>query len=156
MKLTTRGRFAVTSMIDLALYAEQGPVRLVDIARRQHISLAYLEQIFCKLRRAKLVRSIRGPGGGYQLGREASLISAADIVEAVEGRMDASQCHGTGACRGGSVCLGHALWNELNEEIANFLRAQSLESIKNRGAQRLETEHTGCVPVTFHTDTPCS
>ena len=89
MKLTTRGRFAVTSMIDLALNAESRPVRLVDIARRQKMSLAYLEQIFCQLRRASLVKSVRGPGGGYLLGRPAAEITAGEIVRAVEGDVDA-------------------------------------------------------------------
>ena len=94
VKLTTRGRFAVTSMIDLSLHSENGPVRLADIAKRQKISLPYLEQIFGKLRRAELVKSVRGPGGGYRLGRDASEISAGEIVEAVEGIMDMSQCQG--------------------------------------------------------------
>ena len=91
MKLTTRGRFAVTSMIDLALYGDAGPVRLSDIARRQQISVAYLEQIFCKLRRAELVQSVRGPGGGYRLARPTDKITAGEIVSAVEGKVDATQ-----------------------------------------------------------------
>lgn len=97
MKLTTRGRFAVTSMIDLALYGDAGPVRLSDIARRQQISVAYLEQIFCKLRRAELVQSVRGPGGGYRLARPTDKITAGEIVSAVEGKVDATQCRGAQA-----------------------------------------------------------
>lgn len=119
-------------MIDLSLYGENGPVRLADIAKRQKMSLPYLEQIFGRLRRAKLVKSVRGPGGGYQLGRDASEISAGEIVEAVEGAMDASQCQGGAACRGGAQCLAHGLWSDLNAKMAEFLNAQTLQSIRDR------------------------
>lgn len=122
----------MTSMIDLSLYGENGPVRLADIAKRQKMSLPYLEQIFGRLRRAKLVKSVRGPGGGYQLGRDASEISAGEIVEAVEGAMDASQCQGGAACRGGAQCLAHGLWSDLNAKMAEFLNAQTLQSIRDR------------------------
>ncbi len=136
MKLTTRGRFAVTSMIDLALYGEEGPVRLADIARRQKMSLPYLEQIFGKLRKAGLVKSVKGPGGGYLLGRDESEISAGEIVLAVEGQMDASQCGGGATCRGGAECLAHGLWAELNRKMAEYLSSQTLEMIKANSLER--------------------
>lgn len=136
MKLTTRGRFAVTSMIDLACNDEQGPVRLADIARRQKMSLAYLEQIFCKLRRAQIVKSVRGPGGGYMLARPASEITAGEIVEAVEGQVDVSQCRGDASCRGGAECLAHGLWSELSVVMTEFLNSQTLQMIKDRNASR--------------------
>lgn len=145
MKLTTRGRFAVTSMIDLACSGEQGPVRLADIARRQKMSLAYLEQIFCKLRRAQLVKSVRGPGGGYLLARAASEITAAEIVEAVEGQVDVSQCRGDGSCRGGAECLAHGLWSELSVVMAEFLNSQTLQMIKDRNASRAAALSAGFV-----------
>ena len=141
MKLTTRGRFAVTSMIDLSLYGDSGPVRLLDIASRQQISLAYLEQIFCKLRRAKLVKSVRGPGGGYQLARDISEITAGEIVEAVEGQVDATQCRGGGTCRGGAECLAHGLWSDLNAKMAEFLNSQTLADIRTRYAERHAHKH---------------
>lgn len=119
-------------MIDLSLHSQNGPVRLADIAKRQKISLPYLEQIFGKLRRAQLVQSVRGPGGGYLLGRKASEISAGEIVEAVEGAVDVSQCRGGASCRGGAQCLAHGLWSDLNAKMAEFLNAQSLQSIKER------------------------
>ena len=132
MKLTTRGRFAVTRMIDLALYGDAGPVRLSDIARRQQISVAYLEQIFCKLRRAELVQSVRGPGGGYRLARPTDKITAGEIVSAVEGKVDATQCRGGASCRGGAECLAHGLWSELNDRMAEFLNTQTLSDIRDR------------------------
>lgn len=136
MKLTTRGRFAVTSMTDLSLFAETAPVRLADVARRQKMSLPYLEQIFCKLRRAKLVKSVRGPGGGYMLARPAEEITAGEIVQAVEGQVDVSQCQGGATCRGGAECLAHGLWAELNVKMAEFLNSQTLQMIKDRNISR--------------------
>ena len=149
VKLTTRGRFAVTSMIDLALYGEQGPVRLMDIARRQKMSLAYLEQIFCKLRRAHIVKSVRGPGGGYLLARSADEITAGQIVAAVEGHVDATQCQGDGSCRGGAECLAHGLWSELIAKMAEFLNSQTLQMIKDRNIGRREGEASEA-PVHLH------
>ncbi len=146
MKLTTRGRFAVTSMIDLALYADKGPVRLADVARRQKMSLPYLEQIFCKLRRAKLVKSVRGPGGGYMLARGADDITAGEIVEAVEGQVDISQCQGGATCRGGAECLAHGLWAELNVKMAEFLNSQTLQMIKDRNISRTSALAGSSVP----------
>lgn len=146
VKLTTRGRFAVTSMIDLALYADKGPVRLADVARRQKMSLPYLEQIFCKLRRAKLVESVRGPGGGYLLARAADDITAGEIVEAVEGQVDVSQCRGGATCRGGAECLAHGLWAELNVKMAEFLNSQTLQMIKDRNISRTSELSGNTVP----------
>lgn len=134
MKLTTRGRFAVTSMIDLALYGQDAPVRLADIARREQISVAYLEQIFVHLRRAGLVTSARGPGGGYRLAKDPEEITAGAIVDALEASVDATQCHGTGKCRGGAQCLAHGLWSEMNEKMRSFLDSQTLASIRTRYA----------------------
>lgn len=137
VKLTTRGRFAVTSMIDLSLYAQSGPVRLSDVARRQKMSLPYLEQIFGKLRRAKLVKSVRGPGGGYMLAKNASDITAGEIVRAVEGQVDVIQCQGRATCHGGAECLAHGLWSELNAKLAEYLDSQSLQMIKDRNISRM-------------------
>ena len=142
-------------MIDLSLYSESGPVRLSDIAKRQKISLPYLEQIFSKLRRAGLVKSVRGPGGGYRLGRDASEISAGEIVQAVEGSMDVSQCRGAAAWRGGAQCLAHGLWSDLNAKMAEFLNSQSLKSIKERSlrehAHRAEMREQ---PIIVHITEP--
>lgn len=134
MKLTTRGRFAVTSMIDLSMYEEKGPVRLCDIARREQISIAYLEQLFLKLRRANLVKSSRGPGGGYRLARGASEITAGEIVAAVEDENDEKFCYGTGQCRRGAECLARGLWTDLNHQVTSFLNSQTLTSIREKYA----------------------
>ena len=114
MKLTTKGRFAVTAMVDLALHLSEAPVRIALIAERQNLSVAYLEQIFCKLRRAGLVTSARGPGGGYRLGDLPENISVGQIIEAVDEDIDATQCHGGDTCKGGAACLTHHLWEDLN------------------------------------------
>ncbi len=144
-------------MIDLSLYGENGPVRLADIAKRQKMSLPYLEQIFGRLRRAKLVKSVRGPGGGYQLGRDASEISAGEIVEAVEGAMDASQCQGGAACRGGAQCLAHGLWSDLNAKMAEFLNAQTLQSIRDRSLKdQAERQKVREQPIIVHITEPKS
>lgn len=129
MKLTTRGRFAVTSMLDIALYGTVRPVSLAEIATRQDISVPYLEQIFCKLRRAKLVRSYRGPGGGYKLARGENEITAGEIVCAVEDKVKGHRCSGT-ASRGGAECLANGLWSELDKVTADFLNQKSLKDIK--------------------------
>lgn len=144
-------------MIDLSLYGENGPVRLADIAKRQKMSLPYLEQIFGRLRRAKLVKSVRGPGGGYQLGRDASEISAGEIAEAVEGAMDASQCQGGAACRGGAQCLAHGLWSDLNAKMAEFLNAQTLQSIRDRSLKdQAERQKVREQPIIVHITEPKS
>lgn len=132
MRLTTKGRYAVTAMLDLALHAADGPVSLADISTRQHISVSYLEQLFAKLRRSKLVQSVRGPGGGYQLGAEPALISVASVIDAVDESVDATRCGGQGDCHDGEICLTHHLWSDLSEQIHTFLTAISLGDLVAR------------------------
>jgi Rrf2 family transcriptional regulator, iron-sulfur cluster assembly transcription factor len=132
MKLTTKGRYAVTAMLDLALHVEQGPVSLADISTRQGISLSYLEQLFAHLRRSNLVKSVRGPGGGYQLGSDANYISVAQVVDAVNESLDATRCEGKGNCHDGDTCLTHYLWEELSEQIHGFLSRISLADLVER------------------------
>ena len=132
MRLTTRGRYAVTAMLDLALNGTEQPISLADISRRQHISLSYLEQLFSKLRQNDLVSSVRGPGGGYRLGRSASDIDVATIIDAVNESVDATSCGGKGDCQEGEVCLTHYLWDELSQQIHQFLSDISLQSLVDR------------------------
>jgi len=130
MRLTTKGRFAVTAMIDLGLRQSAGPVTLAAISRRQHISLSYLEQLFGKLRRHELVESTRGPGGGYMLARKASEITVADIIVSVDEPIDATQCGGKENCLGeGSRCMTHDLWTSLNVRMVEFLDSVSLQKL---------------------------
>jgi len=128
MRLTTKGRFAVTAMIDLALRSQNGPVALAAISQRQQISLSYLEQLFGKLRRADLVASTRGPGGGYTLGRDAGEITVADIIVAVDEPIDATGCGGKGDCMGedSGKCMTHDLWASLNAKMIEYLDSISL------------------------------
>jgi Rrf2 family iron-sulfur cluster assembly transcriptional regulator len=132
MKLTTKGRFAVTAMLDLALHGAQGPVTLSGIAERQKISLSYLEQLFCKLRRRKLVESVRGPGGGYHLAREAAQISVADIIRAVEEPIDSTACRGRENCHDHQRCMTHELWEQLNVTVHGFLAGVKLSDLVER------------------------
>ncbi len=131
MRLTTKGRFAVTAMIDLGLRASNGPVALAAISQRQQISLSYLEQLFGKLRRHELVESTRGPGGGYSLGREASQITVADIILAVDEPLDATGCGGKENCMGDDQgkCMTHDLWTELNARMIEFLSSVTLQKL---------------------------
>lgn len=129
MKLTTKGRFAVMAMLDLAERQATGPVTLATISERQHISQSYLEQLFGKLRRAKLVKSTRGPGGGYTLSERALSVSVADIIAAVDEPIDSTQCAGMANCRDGQICATHELWTELNQVIVDFLATQTLEKM---------------------------
>ena len=130
MRLTTKGRFAVTAMIDLALRQNNGPVTLAAISQRQQISLSYLEQLFGKLRRHELVESTRGPGGGYTLGRRANDITVADIISSVDEPIDATQCGGKENCNGeGGRCMTHELWSALNERMLEFLSSISLQKL---------------------------
>ncbi|WP_424141071.1 Fe-S cluster assembly transcriptional regulator IscR [Psychromonas aquatilis] len=126
MRLTTKGRYAVTAMLDLALHPEQGPVSLSDISQRQGISLSYLEQLFSKLRRDALVKSVRGPGGGYQLGRPIDDIYVAQIMDAVNEVIDATGCKNKADCKNGVTCLTHYLWCDLSDQIHGFLSKISL------------------------------
>jgi Rrf2 family iron-sulfur cluster assembly transcriptional regulator len=132
MRLTTKGRYAVTAMLDLALHAESGPISLADISGRQDISLSYLEQLFAKLRRKELVSSVRGPGGGYRLSREHDTIFVAQIIDAVNESVDATGCGGTSDCQHGEVCLTHHLWCGLSEQIHQFLSQISLANLVAR------------------------
>ncbi|MBM3386642.1 MAG: Fe-S cluster assembly transcriptional regulator IscR [Betaproteobacteria bacterium] len=130
MRLTTKGRFAVTAMIDLALRQQSGPVTLAAISQRQDISLSYLEQLFGKLRRHSLVESTRGPGGGYTLGRKAADITVADIILSVDEPLDATHCGGKESCHGGDErCMTHDLWASLNAKMVEFLDSISLQKL---------------------------
>jgi Rrf2 family transcriptional regulator, iron-sulfur cluster assembly transcription factor len=131
MRLTTKGRFAVTAMIDLGLRSTNGPVALAAISQRQQISLSYLEQLFGKLRRHALVESTRGPGGGYALGRDAAEITVADIILAVDEPLDATGCGGKDDCmgEGSGRCMTHDLWTQLNARMIEFLSSVSLKSL---------------------------
>ncbi len=135
MRLTTKGRYAVTAMLDLALHADQGPVSLAEIARRQEISLSYLEQLFARLRRKQLVASVRGPGGGYRLGRKASEIDIAGVITAVDERIDTTACGGLGNCHGDRRCITHELWQELSNSIHRYLSGISLQDLMDRARQ---------------------
>ena len=132
MRLTTKGRYAVTAMLDLTIHADKKPVSLSEISERQSISLSYLEQLFSKLRQSELVSSVRGPGGGYRLGRSSEDIYIAQIIEAVNESVDTTSCQGKGDCQGGEICLTHALWDELTAEIHNFLNGISLAHLMAR------------------------
>jgi Rrf2 family iron-sulfur cluster assembly transcriptional regulator len=129
MKLTTKGRFAVTAMLDLALHGADGPVTLAGISERQKISLSYLEQLFGKLRRRELVESVRGPGGGYHLARDASNITVADIIRAVDEPIDSTQCGGRENCHDHQRCMTHELWEELNSTVSGFLSGIKLSDL---------------------------
>ncbi|MBE0459787.1 Fe-S cluster assembly transcriptional regulator IscR [Pseudoalteromonas sp. KG3] len=130
MKLTSKGRYAVTAMLDVALHASVGPVPLADISERQEISLSYLEQLFARLRKNGLVSSVRGPGGGYLLGRETHAISVGDVINAVDESIDATRCHGaTGGCQSGMRCLTHTLWSDLSARIEDFLNGITLAEL---------------------------
>lgn len=129
MRLTTKGRFAVTAMIDLALHHDKGPVTLAGISERQKISLSYLEQLFGKLRRRALVESVRGPGGGYRVARALTDISVAQIIQAVDEPMDATQCGGLENCKDDHRCMTHELWSNLNRRIQDYLKTVSLAAL---------------------------
>ena len=132
MKLTTKGRYAVTAMLDIAIHDADGPVALADIAKRQGISLSYLEQLFARLRKRGLVRSVRGPGGGYQLGREAGRIAVSDVIWAVDEMVDATRCAGRENCQGEERCLTHDLWHDLSHRVRDFLSGIDLAELVER------------------------
>jgi Rrf2 family iron-sulfur cluster assembly transcriptional regulator len=150
MRLTTKGRFAVTAMIDLALRQGKGPVTLAGISQRQAISLSYLEQLFGKLRRHEIVESIRGPGGGYSLARKADQVTVADIIIAVDEPLDATQCGGKENCHGadaatGTRCMTHELWATLNEKMVDYLDSVSLQDLvdqqKHKNSEQVVVLH---------------
>lgn len=133
MKLTTKGRYAVTAMLDIALNAHKGPVALAAIANRQDLSTAYLEQLFAKLKRAGLVESVRGPGGGYLLAQAPLAITVAAVIDAVDERVDATRCKGESTgCQGGLTCLTHGLWQDLSDQIHSFLNGVNLAELMQR------------------------
>lgn len=132
MRLTTKGRYAVTAMLDIALHRNRGPISVMDIAERQGISAAYLEQLLAKLKKGGLLASVRGPGGGYQLGRPLGEITVSSIITAVGDGVDATRCHGTGDCQDGDKCLTHELWSDLSGEIDGFLSGISLSDLVGR------------------------
>jgi Rrf2 family transcriptional regulator, iron-sulfur cluster assembly transcription factor len=143
MRLTTKGRFAVTAMIDLAMQHGTDPVTLAEISQRQKISLSYLEQLFAKLRRRGLVDSVRGPGGGYSLAKDMAQVSVADIILAVDEPIDATQCAGKENCQDDKKCITHDLWAKLNEHILNYLGGVTLRQLVD--AQK--TKATDVTPV---------
>ncbi len=147
MRLTTKGRYAVTAILDLAIHHDQGPVTLADIARRQGISLSYLEQLFARLRKRGLVRSSRGPGGGYRLGRAAEDIAVGEVIGAVDESVDATRCRGLENCQGDARCLTHDLWQDLSKQIHDFLDGIDLGQLIERRRVREVAERQDQVPV---------
>jgi len=140
MRLTTKGRYAVTAMLDLAIHQEQGSITLANISQRQYISLSYLEQLFARLRRNGLVSSTRGPGGGYRLSRSADQISIAEIVMAVDENMDTTRCQGRQNCKETGECLSHQLWADLSEKIKVFLSSITLAQVLESRAKEVSEE----------------
>jgi Rrf2 family iron-sulfur cluster assembly transcriptional regulator len=132
MKLTTKGRYAVTAMLDLALHQAEGPITLADISARQGISVSYLEQLFARLRKRGLVESTRGPGGGYRLSRTAGQIPVADVISAVDEKVDATRCGGRVNCQQDQQCLTHDLWMDLSRQIQSFLASITLGQLVER------------------------
>lgn len=140
MRLTTKGRYAVTAMLDLAFHSQKRPVTLTDIATRQTISLSYLEQLFARLRRAGMVSGVRGPGGGYKLSRSASEINIADIITAVDEQIDSTKCGGKGNCQNNQPCLTHELWMGLSDQIREYLKGISLGELLERNEIQIVAE----------------
>jgi Rrf2 family iron-sulfur cluster assembly transcriptional regulator len=136
MRLTTKGRFAVTAMIDLGMRHKRGPVTLAGISERQRISLSYLEQLFGRLRRQGIVDSVRGPGGGYTLAHAMSEISVADIIRAVDEPIDATQCGGLGNCHDERECMTHDLWTSLNVRIYEYLASVNLDELVQKQLEK--------------------
>ena len=145
MRLTTKGRFAVTAMMDLALRGDDGPVALAGVSERQKISLSYLEQLFGKLRRYSLVDSVRGPGGGYCIARPLNMVTVADIVRAVDEPLDATQCGGRENCLDDHRCMTHDLWAALNAKMYDYLSSVTLADLAER--QRAKEAKTGRAAV---------
>ena len=139
MKLTSKGRYAVTAILDIALNSNSGPVSLADISERQSISLSYLEQLFAKLRRDGLVKSVRGPGGGYRLGLPPSEISVAMIISAVNENVNVTRCYGNSNCKGGDECLTHSFWEGLSMRIENFLSEITLAELVEQRTNKIKS-----------------
>ena len=136
MRLTTKGRYAVTAMLDLAIHATESPIPLADISQRQGISLSYLEQLFARLRRQGLVKSARGPGGGYRLNRQPEDIAVIEVLNAIDEKIDTTRCGGKGDCQDGQACLTHDLWFDLSKQISDFLSRISLGELVERRSIR--------------------
>jgi len=136
MNLTTKGRFAVTAMLDLAMQHSSDPVTLAEISQRQKISLSYLEQLFGKMRRRALVNSVRGPGGGYRLAKDMGRVSVADIIIAVDEPIDSTRCGGKEDCNDGEKCITHDLWEKLNDHIFEYLGAVTLKQLVDDQKQK--------------------
>jgi Rrf2 family transcriptional regulator, iron-sulfur cluster assembly transcription factor len=150
MRLTTKGRFAVTAMIDVALHHQAGPVALSAISERQHISLSYLEQLFGKLRKRGLVDSVRGPGGGYVIAAGMQAVSVAEIITAVDEPIDATQCAGKENCHGDEgPCITHDLWANLNDHIVDYLQGVNLQGLVEQVARRKSLAKMGHQPLVF-------
>ena len=139
MRLTSRGRYAVTAILDIAIHGKDEPVSLADISERQHISLSYLEQLFAKLRRDGLVKSVRGPGGGYQLGLPSDQISVGMIISAVNENIHVTKCLGRGNCQNGVECLTHTLWEDLSNRIESFLNEITLAELVSKRESKRQT-----------------
>jgi Rrf2 family iron-sulfur cluster assembly transcriptional regulator len=154
MRLTTKGRFAVTAMIDLALRGEGGPVALASVSERQKISLSYLEQLFGKLRRYKLVDSVRGPGGGYCIARPLAMVTVADIIRAVDEQLDATQCGGRENCHDEHRCMTHDLWSTLNSKMYEYLSSVTLADLVEREKQKRSGKTLGEMVGKLHVVAP--
>jgi len=144
MRLTTKGRYAVTAMLDVALNSRKSPVSLAEVSSRQGISLSYLEQLFSKLRKAGLVASVRGPGGGYLLGRDADDINIAEVILSVNETLDATRCKGKANCHDGHSCLTHDLWQNLSDQIHSFLSGISLRAVLQGNPTFLTNDRIEC------------
>jgi Rrf2 family iron-sulfur cluster assembly transcriptional regulator len=143
MRLTTKGRYAVTAMLDLAINYDQESVTLRNIAENQKISLSYLEQLFAKLRKHELVKGMRGPGGGYRLARSADEISIAEIIIAVDEPIEFTDCNGLENCKGGERCLSHHLWVQLTDQLEGFLSSIYLGALMRESEEALEQQNAG-------------
>jgi Rrf2 family iron-sulfur cluster assembly transcriptional regulator len=156
MRLTTKGRYAVTAMLDLAFHSQTNPVTLTDIAARQTISLSYLEQLFARLRRANMVKGIRGPGGGYTLAGNTIDINIADIIAAVDEPIDATKCGGEANCHNEKACLTHDLWMGLSDQIRDYLKSitlsQLLEKHRVQETSKRQDEETKVIEIHRHSE----
>ncbi|MEL0102858.1 MAG: Rrf2 family transcriptional regulator [Gammaproteobacteria bacterium] len=138
MKLTTKSRYAVTAMLDIAYYDKGSPISLPEIAGRQNISLSYLEQLFSRLKKNGLVKSIKGPGGGYKLSKDANDIVISDVINAVDENVETTACNGKANCNNSSQCLSHNLWEDLGAEINNFLSDVTLQQVISKNNESMQ------------------
>ncbi|MEI6895698.1 MAG: Fe-S cluster assembly transcriptional regulator IscR [Colwellia sp.] len=152
MKLTSKGRYAVTAMLDVTIHAVSGPVSLADISERQAISLSYLEQLFSRLRKDGLVTSVRGPGGGYRLGKCSAEIAVADIIFAVNESVDVTKCSRQGNCQDGEQCLTHSLWEGLSQQIEGFLQNITLSDLVNKRDVQTVSKRQDEMHINAHKD----